>query len=43
MTKNETGSRTPAEILSIALDGEPFSPDAYLDYLEEKVRDVYGE
>ena len=36
-------SRTPAEILSIALDGEPFSPDAYLDYLEEKVRDVYGE
>ncbi len=32
---------TPAEVLENAL-GEPFDPACYLDYLEEKCRDLYG-
>ncbi len=32
---------TPAQILENAL-GEPFDPACYLDYLEEKCRDIYG-
>lgn len=32
---------TPGEVLSHAL-GEPFSPEAYLQYLEKKCADVYG-
>ena len=34
--------KTPGEILEIALEGEKFTPDKYLDYLEGKVKDVYG-
>ena len=34
--------KSPKEILNIALDGETFDPDVYLDYLEAKVKDVYG-
>ena len=32
---------TAQEVLDTAL-GEPFNPDCYLDYLEDKCRDVYG-
>ena len=32
---------TPAEILENAL-GAPFDPKYYLDYLEEKCREIYG-
>ncbi len=35
-------SKSPKDILNIALDGKDFDPDVYLDYLEEKVKDVYG-
>ncbi len=35
-------SKSPKDILDIALDGEAFNPDVYLDYLEAKVKDVYG-
>ena len=31
----------PGQLLEMAL-GEPFDPNVYLDYLEEKCRDVYG-
>ena len=31
----------PGRLLEMAL-GEPFDPNVYLDYLEEKCRDVYG-
>ena len=31
----------PGQLLETAL-GEPFDPNVYLDYLEEKCRDVYG-
>ena len=34
-------SKTPSDILKNAL-GEAFDPSVYLDYLEEKCRDVYG-
>ncbi|MBQ0010971.1 MAG: carboxypeptidase M32, partial [Ruminococcus sp.] len=33
--------RKPGEILESVL-GEPFDPNAYLEYLENKVKDVYG-
>ena len=33
--------RKPGEILASVL-GEPFDPNAYLEYLENKVKDVYG-
>ena len=33
--------KTPQQILEGALQ-EPFDPDVYLDYLEEKCRDIYG-
>ena len=32
---------TPAQLLERVL-GEPFDPNVYLDYLEEKCKDVYG-
>ena len=35
-------SKSPREILNIALSGEAFDPDVYLDYLEAKVKDVYA-
>ena len=31
----------PGQLLEMAM-GEPFDPNVYLDYLEEKCRDVYG-
>ena len=34
-------SKTPSDILNNAL-GEAFDPSVYLDYLEEKCRDIYG-
>ena len=36
------GSLYPPDALLQRVLGKPFSPDAYLDYLEAKVRDVYG-
>ena len=35
-------SKTPTEVLEIALGGEPFSTDYYIDYLEKKLTDIYG-
>ena len=35
-------SKTPKEILEIALGGEPFSTDYYVNYLEKKVSEIYG-
>ena len=35
-------SKTPAEVISIALDGEEFSTDYYIDYLEKKLTEIYG-
>ena len=34
-------SKTPKEILNIALGGEPFSLDYYVDYLQKKIESVY--
>lgn len=36
------GSLYPPDALLRRVLGKPFTPDAYLDYLEAKVRDVYG-
>ena len=34
-------SKTPKEILNIALGGEPFSFDYYVEYLQKKIESVY--
>ena len=35
-------SKTPQEVLKLALDGEPFSIDYYVKYLEDKYTEIYG-
>ena len=35
-------SKTPSEVLEIALGGEPFSTEYYIDYLTKKLTEIYG-